>query len=647
MGGVKKNKSSVFRVQILECFLVIVFLNCAALLGGKLIYNNPFPFGFLEGIIAYAIAVALSVMILAVNKYFSFKARPINSAMARILLTILVVNMMYAAILYFNQRIILSPYYFVVVDVLQFPLLLLIKRMSDFLKIESMRKRITIVIGKNLKGNPIVLQLMQQGVENLKFVSVEDEKIKQYIEEADDIYLSVSISKKGKDRILSHAVLKGKSIFIVPETYEIAIRKSEITQIGDIPVFSIEDFQLTEPQLIVKRTVDIILSILGIICTSPLMIFAAIRIKAEDGGPILFKQVRTGRHGKDFEVFKFRSMIHEAEKLTGAVFAKEHDARITKIGRLMRATRIDEIPQFFNVLGGSMSLIGPRPERPVFVEQFIEEIPEYSSRLMVKPGITGLAQVMGNYTTTADNKLKFDLIYIRDYSIFLDLKIIVKTVGVVFKKEQAEGFSKERTIEMETLPLNDMISVNEYKKKGSRAYQIGKIAIALMCCLVIVFGSMTLRYSALAMTMLRAAAPVNNTATLEQDIVTASLDGAAIPQNNPSQSVLVSPSGITTPTTGAQTVSPDAIVVSTSSVKAIYTEEELLAATSSFTFLEKSNIVIKFISKMSTENLMRLEDLSRDGFTLKEKEEAKAMMYMYFDSEEVAYIKDVYHKVMD
>ncbi|MGI6727983.1 MAG: sugar transferase [Anaerovoracaceae bacterium] len=196
-------------------------------------------------------------------------------------------------------------------------------------------------------------------------------------------------------------------------------------------------------QNIIKRLSDIVMSLLGIVITSPIILITIIAIKYEDRGPIFFKQERCGLKGKLFNVIKFRSMVVDAEKYTGAVFATENDPRITKVGRIIRAARIDEIPQFFNVLIGNMSFVGPRPERPIFVKEFSKDFPEYQHRLAVKPGITGLAQVMGNYTTTIENKIKFDLMYIINYSMVLDIKIVMQTIKVVFKKEQAAGFSEE------------------------------------------------------------------------------------------------------------------------------------------------------------------------------------------------------------
>ncbi len=206
--------------------------------------------------------------------------------------------------------------------------------------------------------------------------------------------------------------------------------------LDQVSIFPIQNFHLTKAQQFKKRTADLTVSLLGIFLTLPIMAIVAAVIKIEDGGKVFYKQVRLGLNGKEFQILKFRSMIPDAEKYTGAVFAVSDDPRITKTGKFIRATRIDELPQFFNVLEGSMSVVGPRPERPIFVKEFSQQIPDYKDRLTVKPGITGLAQVMGNYRTTAKNKSKFDLMYIRNYSFLLDIKIMLKTLKVIFSKEK-------------------------------------------------------------------------------------------------------------------------------------------------------------------------------------------------------------------
>jgi sugar transferase (PEP-CTERM system associated) len=183
-----------------------------------------------------------------------------------------------------------------------------------------------------------------------------------------------------------------------------------------------------------RRTVDVGLSMVGLMLAAPAMVLAALSIKVDSPGPILFRQVRVGKDGKVFMLYKFRSMAVDAEQHTGPIWASEDDPRVTRVGRLLRKIRLDETPQMFNVLRGDMSFIGPRPERPVFVDQLKEQIPFYGLRFAVKPGITGWAQVKYPYGSTVEDaleKLQYDLYYIKNMSIVLDLLILLKSVQVV------------------------------------------------------------------------------------------------------------------------------------------------------------------------------------------------------------------------
>ena len=185
-----------------------------------------------------------------------------------------------------------------------------------------------------------------------------------------------------------------------------------------------------------SRTIDICLSLIGIVIGIPLIIIFGILIKLEDKGPIIYKQERVGKYGKLFNVYKLRSMRVDAEKY-GAQWAQDNDPRILKVGNFMRKTRIDEIPQLFNILKGDMSIIGPRPERPMFTMQFNEDIDGFINRLLVKPGLTGWAQVNGGYEMTPEEKLKWDIDYIQNRNVFIDMRIIFRTVKVVLTGEGA------------------------------------------------------------------------------------------------------------------------------------------------------------------------------------------------------------------
>ena len=188
---------------------------------------------------------------------------------------------------------------------------------------------------------------------------------------------------------------------------------------------------------IYKRMLDILASIIGLIVGIPLIAIFGLIVKMEDRGPIFYKQERLGKNLKVFYIYKIRSMRVDAEKIGGAQWAQKDDPRITKTGKFIRKTRIDEIPQLFNILKGDMSLIGPRPERPELTYKFEKEIPGFIKRLKVKPGLTGLAQVNGGYEITPNEKLKWDLIYIKNRNIIMDIKIILKTVRVIFTGDGA------------------------------------------------------------------------------------------------------------------------------------------------------------------------------------------------------------------
>lgn len=220
-------------------------------------------------------------------------------------------------------------------------------------------------------------------------------------------------------------------IDIIPGLYEILAGQVDYTLISDIPLVELTREPVSTWVITAKRFYDIALAVAGLILTSPLLLIAAVAIKFDSPGPVIYKQDRVGQHEGLFKIYKLRTMRTDAEQHTGPVLATENDSRITKVGKYLRAARLDEVPQFLNILKGDMSFVGPRPERPSFVEDFKKQIPYYSERFKVKPGMTGLAQVSGFYATTARNKLKFDLIYVHHQSILMDLKIMFQTVKVV------------------------------------------------------------------------------------------------------------------------------------------------------------------------------------------------------------------------
>ena len=230
---------------------------------------------------------------------------------------------------------------------------------------------------------------------------------------------------------------------------DILIRGAESLHLFDTPLLLYRNNGLNFEQRFVKRTMDIVVSLLILIITSPIFLCAAIAIKMYDGGPVFYRQARYTLNGKVFNIYKFRSMIVDAEKDGKSQPATDHDPRITPVGRVLRATRLDELPQLIDILIGNMSLVGPRPERIEHVDKYSEDIPEFKYRLKVRGGLTGYAQLYGKYNTSPYDKLQLDLIYIQNYSIFLDIRLIFMTLKIMFMKESTEGFSEQQKNELQ------------------------------------------------------------------------------------------------------------------------------------------------------------------------------------------------------
>ena len=247
----------------------------------------------------------------------------------------------------------------------------------------------------------------------------------------------IALEKEEKDilvEIISRCESRNVGLKIVPDLYEILSGQARTAQIYGIPLIDILPQLMPEWEKKIKRIIDIIVSLIIIVITLPVTAISSIAIALESKGGVFFKQDRCGINGKVFKIYKFRSMKRDAEKHTGPVWSQKDDPRITRVGKFIRKVRIDEIPQMLNVLKGEMSIVGPRPERPFFVEKLSEEIPYYKRRLKVRPGITGWAQVKHKYDETIEDvkiKLRYDLFYIENMSLRMDFKILFRTVFVV------------------------------------------------------------------------------------------------------------------------------------------------------------------------------------------------------------------------
>lgn len=281
-------------------------------------------------------------------------------------------------------------------------------------------------------------------------ISVEKglERIKEEIDLHDAVIIN-DVSAQIRNDILKYCYERKIRTYLVPKITDIITRGAEEITLFDTPLLLVKGKGLTVSQRIIKRCMDILISLIALVSGSIIMLAVALAIKIEDGGPVFFKQKRVTLDGKEFYILKFRSMIVDAEKEGQAIPAVGKDPRITKVGSVIRATRIDELPQFINILKGEMSIVGPRPERVEHVEKYSKEIPEFVYRNKVKGGLTGYAQIYGKYNTSAYDKVRLDLMYIENYSLLLDIKLIFLTLQIMLKKESTEGFDMAEKLEEE------------------------------------------------------------------------------------------------------------------------------------------------------------------------------------------------------
>lgn len=273
-----------------------------------------------------------------------------------------------------------------------------------------------------------------------------------------------------RNDVLKYCYAKKVRAYVIPKISDIILMGADRIHVFDTPFMLSRGYTLSFDQRFGKRTLDIILSVLLLIAASPFMLLTALAIKLYDHGPVFYSQVRCTKGGKEFAIYKFRSMIVDAEKKGGVQLAKEHDERITPVGRVIRAARIDELPQLFNILKGDMSFVGPRPERPELIKEYSQEMPEFVFRMRVKAGLTGYAQVYGKYNTTPYDKLKLDLFYIENYSFWTDMKLILMTVKTIFKPASTEGIEQEQTNalkeQVDTTDVEEIVKeINQIAKK--------------------------------------------------------------------------------------------------------------------------------------------------------------------------------------
>lgn len=290
-------------------------------------------------------------------------------------------------------------------------------------------------------------------------ISVGEEEIHKMMRHYEGVIIW-DLPSEIRNKYLKYCFAHSIRCYVTPKISDVILTGTDRIHLFDTPLLMSRNMGLSAEQRFAKRVMDLVLSGIGIVVASPIMLICAAAVKLYDGGPVFYRQERLTYKGKTFKIFKFRSMCVDSEK-NGARLASKHDSRITPVGRVLRNLHLDELPQLFNVFMGDMSLVGPRPERKEIMRAYQREIPEFYYRLKVKAGLSGYAQVYGKYNTTPYDKLKLDLFYIENYSILLDIKLLFMTVKIFFQKEVSEGVD-----DTQVNALKD--SVEEFEKPEER-----------------------------------------------------------------------------------------------------------------------------------------------------------------------------------
>ena len=284
-----------------------------------------------------------------------------------------------------------------------------------------------------------------------KLISVDEglESICQQIVNYDAVIIN-DVPAQIRNDILKFCYRNKIRTYLTPKVTDIVVRGAESINLFDTPLLLVKGTGLTPIQMLIKRIMDLAICLVAMIPAAPIMLIVALAIKLEDGGPVFYKQARMSLDGKVFDILKFRSMIVDAEKEGKSIPATGHDPRITKVGRFTRATRIDELPQLLNIIKGDMSIVGPRPERVEHMIKYGQEVPEFDFRTKVKGGLTGYAQIYGKYNTSPYDKIRLDMMYIENYSLMLDIKLILLTLRIMLSKESTEGFEQAELLQQQS-----------------------------------------------------------------------------------------------------------------------------------------------------------------------------------------------------
>ncbi len=364
------------------------------------------------------------------------------------------------------NRWFLDPIPLLVVTLVNFAIIVVWTFVSGFIYSHLYKARKILVIYGDRTPDELIRKMNSRrdkyDIGGKVHVSVGEKEIYKMMHDYEAVIIW-DLPSETRNRYLKHCFAHSIRCYVTPKISDVILTGTDRIHLFDTPLLVSRNMGLSADQMIVKRIVDIVISLVGIVVSSPIMLICAIAVKAYDRGPVFYRQERLTINGKAFRIFKFRSMCVDSEKY-GARLASKHDSRITPVGKVLRNLHFDELPQLFNVLKGDMSLVGPRPERKEILREYQREIPEFYYRLKVKAGLTGYAQVYGKYNTTPYDKLKLDLFYIENYSLLLDLKLMLMTVKILFQKETSEGVNDEQVNAL--LDSGEHAAERENKSKG-------------------------------------------------------------------------------------------------------------------------------------------------------------------------------------
>lgn len=397
----------------LAFLFVVVYVSFVGVFGGFMVGTSSISDLIFSQVIAIAFLQGISYVIFSLLSYRLISVWPFV-----------------ALILAFS---VFAAIWVVVVDAIYFKLhaprktIVVFNNVDSYLSlkgIRSMDKRFTVVRTINSEKTPL-------------------EELFGYMKSVEAVFLC-GVPSDYRNEVVKKCIATGKIAYVKPKISDTIIRGGKTIQLMNVPVYRCKRSNASLAYSVLKRLGDVLISLLGTIVLSPVMALVAVAIKLEDRGPVFYKQTRLTLNGKQFKVIKFRSMKIDAEKDGVARLASENDDRITKVGKIIRKLRLDEIPQLFNILSGSMSIVGPRPERPEIAEEYEKTIPEFALRLQVKAGLTGYAQVYGKYNTPPYDKVQMDLMYVANQSVIEDIRLILMTIKIMFVPSSTEGVKENQ-----------------------------------------------------------------------------------------------------------------------------------------------------------------------------------------------------------